>query len=237
MGHGGKIDSADYPASGPAGKTITVPYSSLQDWNPAYWQRGMAKAPTPRPPAPEAINEFVGRRVKKLRAARGWSLEELAAASGVSRSMLSEIERERANPTLTVAARIARAFELTLQDLLGGAESPTEKIRVIRSGDPAQVFRADRECEIRTLSPLQLEKDVEFYELDLRPGGGLRSQPHFEGTREFLTVVEGRVRVESDGGREELAVGDSATYAADVAHAIVNTGSTRARVFLVVIYP
>ena len=195
----------------------------------------MAKAP--RPPAPEAINEFVGRRVKKLRAARGWSLEELAAASGVSRSMLSEIERERANPTLTVAARIARAFELTLQDLLGGAESPVASIRVIRAGDPAQVFRADRECEIRTLSPLQLEKDVEFYELALRPGGGLRSQPHFEGTREFLTVVEGRVRVESDSSRDDLTTGDSATYPADVAHAIVNTGSGQARVFLVVIYP
>jgi transcriptional regulator with XRE-family HTH domain len=195
----------------------------------------MAKAP--RPPAPEAINEFVGRRVKKLRAARGWSLEELAAASGVSRSMLSEIERERANPTLTVAARIARAFELTLQDLLGGAESPVASIRVIRAGDPAQVFRADRECEIRTLSPLQLEKDVEFYELALRLGGGLRSQPHFEGTREFLTVVEGRVRVESDSSRDDLATGDSATYPADVPHAIVNTGSGQARVFLVVIYP
>ncbi len=195
----------------------------------------MAKAP--RPPAPEAINEFVGRRVKKLRAARGWSLEELAAASGVSRSMLSEIERERANPTLTVAARIARAFELTLQDLLGGAESPVASIRVIRAGDPAQVFRADRECEIRTLSPLQLEKDVEFYELALRPAGSLRSQPHFEGTREFLTVVEGRVRVESGGSRDDLAAGDSATYPADVAHAIVNTGPGQARVFLVVIYP
>jgi transcriptional regulator with XRE-family HTH domain len=190
-----------------------------------------------RPPAPESINEFVGRRVKKLRTARGWSLEELAAASGVSRSMLSEIERERANPTLTVTARIARAFELTLQDLLGGAESSESKIRVIRASDPDQVFRADRQCAIRTLSPLQLEKDVEFYEVELRPGGALRSQPHFEGTREFLTVVEGRVRVESDGSRDELAVGDSATYPADVAHAIVNPGSERARVFLVVIYP
>ena len=189
-----------------------------------------------RSTAPEAIHEFVGRRVKKLRAARGWSLEELAAASGVSRSMLSEIERERANPTLTVAARIARAFELTLQDLLSGAECPSGRIRVIRAGDPAQVFRADRECEVRTLSPLQLEKDVEFYELELRAGGALRSQPHFEGTREFLTVVEGRVRVESAGGGDELATGDSATYPADVAHAIINTGRARARVFLVVIY-
>ena len=58
------------------------------------------KKPGPRHEAEaEAINENLGRRVKKLRAERGWSLEELATASGVSRSMLSEIERENANWT------------------------------------------------------------------------------------------------------------------------------------------
>ncbi|HEY1082553.1 MAG TPA: XRE family transcriptional regulator [Prosthecobacter sp.] len=186
--------------------------------------------------APEAIGEFVGRRVKKLRNDRGWSLEELAKASGVSRSMLSEIERERANPTLTVTFRIARAFGMTLQDLIGDVEESPPKIQVIRSRDRGQVFRSDKQCEIRTLSPLNLEKDVEFYEVTLRQGGALRSQPHFEGTREFLTVEEGLVKLESDGASEELGKGDSATYPADVPHAIVNAGSADALVFLVVIY-
>jgi transcriptional regulator with XRE-family HTH domain len=186
--------------------------------------------------SPEAIGEFVGRRVKKLRQDRGWSLEELATTSGVSRSMLSEIERERANPTLTVTFRIARAFGMTLQDLIGEAEAPISNIQVIRAGDRDQVFRSDKQCEIRTLSPLNLEKDVEFYQLTLRAGGALRSQPHFEGTREFLTVEQGSVRVESDASTEELSKGDSGTYRVDVPHAIVNTGTKDALVFLVVIY-
>jgi transcriptional regulator with XRE-family HTH domain len=185
---------------------------------------------------PEEIGEFVGRRVKKLRADRGWSLEELATASGVSRSMLSEIEREKANPTLTVTFRIARAFGMTLQELIESAEPSASKIQVIRAVDRGQVFRSDKQCEIRTLSPLNLEKDVEFYEVTLRPSGALRSQPHFEGTREFLTVEEGSVRIESDQDVEELTEGDSGTYRADVAHAIVNTGKGSALIFLVVIY-
>ena len=185
---------------------------------------------------PEEIGEFVGRRVKKLRADRGWSLEELATASGVSRSMLSEIEREKANPTLTVTFRIARAFGMTLQELIESAETSASKIQVIRAVDRGQVFRSDKQCEIRTLSPLNLEKDVEFYEVTLRPRGALRSQPHFEGTREFLTVEEGSVRIESDQDVEEIAKGDSGTYRADVAHAIVNTGKCSALIFLVVIY-
>lgn len=183
----------------------------------------------------ESINENLGRRVKKLRGDRGWSLEELAAASGVSRSMLSEIERERANPTLSVTYRIARAFGLALQDLIESADSASS-IQLIRADDKAQVFRSDKQCQIRTLSPLNLEKDVEFYELRLPPGGALRSQAHVDGTREFLTVEEGSVSLESGTSKEELAKGDSATYRADVAHAIVNSARRDAVVFLVVIY-
>jgi len=192
-------------------------------------------AGSPRP-SPEGINENLGKRVKKLRADRGWSLEELARTSGVSRSMLSEIEREKANPTLTVTFRIARAFGLSLQELIESAEVAASRIQVIRGNDRAQVYRSDRQSEIRTLSPLNLEKDVEFYELTLKPGGVLRSQPHFEGTREFLTVEKGRVLIESAEDRDELAEGDSGTYRADFPHAIVNTAKAVTVVFLVVIY-
>jgi transcriptional regulator with XRE-family HTH domain len=190
-----------------------------------------------RPPADpaDAINRRFGARVKQLRADRGWSLERLASASGVSRSMLSQIEREQANPTLAVTMRIGQAFGLSLAGLLempGAASSVT----VIRANDHAYHYRSDEFCRLRTLSPLNLEKDVEFYEVRLHPGGALRSAPHFEGTREFLTVQKGHVRVESEHDLEGLGPGDSACYRADVPHAIHNAGKTEALMFLVVIY-
>ncbi|HTL54561.1 MAG TPA: XRE family transcriptional regulator [Candidatus Limnocylindrales bacterium] len=197
---------------------------------PASAQKGDSTAE----PA-DAISRHLGGRVKALRAARGWSLEALAAASGVSRSMLSQIEREQANPTLAVTLRIARAFGLTLGELLelpGAASAVT----VIRADDHAYHYRSDKDCRIRTLSPLNLEKDVEFYEVRLQRGGALRSSPHFEGTREFLTLQKGRLRIESAGDAEELETGDSASYRADVPHALVNIGKTEAVIFLIVIY-
>ena len=191
----------------------------------------------PKPPSDsaEAIHRHLGGRVKNLRAERGWSLEALANASGVSRSMLSQIEREQANPTLAVTLRIARAFGLTLGELL---ESPgaASAVTVVRADDRTYHYRSDQDCQIRTLSPLNLEKDVEFYELRLQPGGALRSSPHFEGTREFLTVQKGRVRIESAGDTEELAAGDSASYRAVVHHAFNNSGRGDAILYLIVIY-
>jgi transcriptional regulator with XRE-family HTH domain len=170
-----------------------------------------------------------------LRIERGWSLDALSKACGVSRSMLSQIERHQANPTVVVMFRIAQAFNMSLGRFV---EMPgaSPAVDVIRAEDRAYHYRSDRHCQIRTLSPLHLEKDVEFYEVTLQPDGALRSSPHFQGTREFVTIQKGSVRVESAGDSEVLGPGDSASYRADVPHALVNIGRHPAVLFLVDIY-
>jgi transcriptional regulator with XRE-family HTH domain len=191
--------------------------------------------PNPAHKSLDPTSNHFARRLKQLRTARGWSLDALANASGVSRSMLSQVERNQANPTLAVAFRISRALGMSLGEL---AETPgaTSSLIVIRANDQAYHYRSDVDVKIRTLSPLNLEKDVEFYEVQLKEGGALRSSAHFEGTREFLTVQKGKVRVESANDTEELERGDSINYRADVPHAIVNVGRGDALVFLVDIY-
>ncbi len=183
----------------------------------------------------EDVSRHVCRRIHELRQVRGWSLDVLSRASGVSRSMLSQIEREQANPTLAVTVKIASALGLSMAELLEQV-APAQNIEIIRAEDRSHIFRADSNCSIRTLSPLHLEKDVEFYEVLLNADGILRSAAHFEGTREFLTVQKGKVSVTSDTELTELNKGDSASYRADVPHEIKNMSKSEALVFLVVIY-
>lgn len=182
-----------------------------------------------------SVGQMLCDRVRELRRKRGWSLEQTSAACGVSRSMLSEIERGRANPTLAVAFRIAQAFGMSLGELVQ-APAAARRVDVIRADDRTFHYRSDRHCSIRTLSPLHLEKSVEYYQIVLRPGGALRSAAHFEGARELLTVQHGAVRVSSAGESEDLSRGDSAHYPADVPHAIENLGKDDAVVYLVVTY-
>jgi len=183
----------------------------------------------------EPVYQRACRQIRELRRRRGWTLEQLASLSGVSRSMLSQIERGAANPTLGVAHRIAQAFGLTVGDLVDEA-SDRSRIEVIRAEDRGFLFRDDDQCRIRTLSPLNLEKDVEFYELRLKPGGVIESAAHYEGTREFLTVEKGAVRITSGEETCELRQGDSAHYPADVPHAIANRSRGETVAFLVDIY-
>ena len=189
----------------------------------------MGRRPKQTPAAAEAA---LGDRVRELRQKKGWTLDQLSGACGVSRSMLSQIERNGVNPTVAVALRIAQAFGIALGALVE-APAAAAKIEVVRADDRSTHFRSDKDCRIRTLSPLHLEREVEFYEIRLRPGGALRSAPHFSGTRELLTIHEGSVRVTSGGTVQELGPGDSAHYPADVPHEIANTGREGVVAYLV----
>ncbi|HCO25441.1 helix-turn-helix domain-containing protein [Gimesia maris] len=200
--------------------------------NPA---RKKSSATTGSELSPDEISGQLSQRVRELRKERGWSLDSLSAACGVSRSMLSQIERGEANPTLAVTVRISQAFGIALGELVEAPVS-TSAIEVIRAEDRTFHYRSDDECRIRTLSPLHLEKDVEFYEVQLHANGKLQSAPHFRGTREFLTVEKGKVQVNSGEDTTQLGPGDSASYRVDVPHAIMNIGRGEAVLFLVVIY-
>ena len=188
--------------------------------------------------APQAVDDLASHlsvRMKQLRQEKNWSLDSLSKACGVSRSMLSQIERNEVNPTLAVTFAIARAFGISIGELVEAPDA-TPSMHVIRADDGEYHYRSDKNCRIRTLSPLNLEKEIEFYQVQLQPAGALRSAAHFKGTREFLTVQKGKVRVESAGESVLLEAGDAVSYRADVPHAIINIGRSEALVFLVDIY-
>lgn len=180
--------------------------------------------PTPDPPA-------IGGRINQLRQEREWSLADLGGRAHVSTSMLSEVERDRANPTLAVAHRIAAAFGLTIDELLATPSQPP--IRFVSGQDPRHQFVRSEQISIRTLSPLDLDRDLEFYEIRLQRGAQLLSAPHPVGTHELLTVRNGTVCVISGGHEQVLEEGDSAHFRADLEHCIRNAGGSESVVYLI----
>ncbi len=182
------------------------------------------------------ISQEFGRRIAVLRRSHKITLDQLADRSGVSRSMLSQIERGMANPTLAVAARIAEGFGLSIAHLVE-AEIRTSLIEIVGSEDEQAIFADKKGCRVRTLSPLHREKDVEFYELAFSARGTLDSDAHFAGTREILTVASGSVTLTISGEDPvQLSSGDSANYPADRRHSIANENDQPSVCYLVVTY-
>jgi len=184
---------------------------------------------------PDFASQVLCERVSELRKTNKLTLNQLASVSGVSRSMLSQIERGQANPTLAVTFRIAQAFGISIGELVEQPGSHSN-IDIVHGADPKNLFRADQECQIRTLSPLHMEKSVEYYELRIAPKAGLKSAAHFEGTRELVTITQGSATIQSGSSTSALTAGDSAHYRADLEHSIENSGKFELICFLVVTY-
>lgn len=179
---------------------------------------------------PDAILSLLPARLKEARRAQGLSLDAVAKLSGVSRSMVSQIERGESSPTIATLWNLTRALQVDFAGLLQRGAGAA--IQVLRRSDVPTIENRGTGCRIRILSPPEDAGRHEVYELAFTPGGVLDSQPHGAGTREYLTVFEGSVTVTSGDATEVLSPGDTARYAADVPHRI--EAGQAARAFLVV---
>lgn len=186
-------------------------------------------APTNTPPE-------VGATLQKIRQKRGLTLDDLSRAAGVSKSMLSQIEREKANPTIAVAWRLANALGIGIEELLATNVRETETIHVLEPHETPTLPGSHAGYILRILGPMDLAGKFEWYELTLAPNGALKSNPHDPGTVEHLTILHGAMDVEVDGIIKKLKTGGTARYHADKAHAIHNPGKTEAKALLVVIH-
>lgn len=167
-------------------------------------------------------------RLKEARRAQGLSLDAVAKLSGVSRSMVSQIERGESSPTIATLWNLTRALQVDFAGLLEDGEA-VDRVEVLRDANTPTIENRGEGCKIRILSPAEDAGKHELYDLRFSRGGKLDSGPHARGTREHLTVIEGTVRVTSGTAVEELRTGDTARYAADVPHCIDATlGAARA---------
>lgn len=180
----------------------------------------------------------VGAALASLRQSEGLSLDALARQSGVSKSMLSQIERDKTNPTVAVVWRLAQALGVEVSELLGGsARTGQHTISLVPKSQTPSMRTADEKCELRILGPVELAGRFEWYEITLQPGGALRSEAHPPGSREHLTVLNGLVSISSGERTQHVVAGETARYAADVPHAISNEAKVKAIALLVVLHP
>lgn len=182
---------------------------------------------------PTDITAHLAARLKAARAERGLSLEALSQLSGVSRSMLSQIERGASSPTVASLYNLTRALGVDFAGLLDSSGAPENPILAhITAAETPSFTETGENCTIRILSePSDVGKN-EVYEIRLSVNGALVSEPHDDGAIEHLTVLEGACSVTSGAETASLSAGDTLRYRADVPHAI--RSSAPARLLLIV---
>ncbi len=182
--------------------------------------------------------QALGKHLQHLRKSRKLTLEALSKKSGVSRSMLSQIERGQANPTFATLWNLSHALGLEMSELVEALEStqPAESsISYLTAANTPRISNPSSGCTLRILAPPQLVENFEWYDLEIRPNGSLISQAHAQGCREHLTVLSGQAKVISDSDELTFNTGDTARYPADVPHSIHAIGDEPLHAILIVI--
>jgi len=182
--------------------------------------------------APDAL----GARIRALREGMSFSLRDLAARSGVSAPMLSQVERGETSPTLQIATRIAHGLDLRLSQLLRLDEEGA--VTVVRRSERRQGPDGTEGHRYEILTPPLPGQRAELsrHTLAARAVTGGPGDPpmHEPGSRETALVESGRVVLHCDDSRHELAVGDCVTFDADLPHHFENPADNPAVLLAVV---
>ncbi len=184
--------------------------------------------------ADDEISKRLASRLKEARQSRSLSLEALAKLSGVSKSMLSQIERGGSSPTVASMWNLTKALDIDFSGLLDGSPNERSPIReVIRAEQTPVIMSHGKGCMIRILSAPKSVGETEVYDLEFEANASLNSEPHRSGCMENLTVISGTLEVTTDGVTEIISKGDTIRYVADRPHSI-QAKKRKARAILIV---
>ena len=158
----------------------------------------------------------------------------MAKLSGVSKSMLGQIERCEVNPTVSTMWKIANGLKVSFSQFVIRVETNVELID-ISSLEP--LLEDEGRVKIYPTFPFDSSRRFEIYSIEFQSKGYLSTEPHLQGTQEFLTVYAGEVTVTIGEKSFIVNAGKAIRFKADELHSYENTGDSTCLVDMVIYYP
>lgn len=180
------------------------------------------------------LQKIIGANAKAIRESKKLTLDAAAQLTGVSRSMLAQIEKGDVNPTISVLWKIANGYRVSFTSLLDAHASPA---LLIRAAEVEPLAEDGGRYLNYPAFPFEDERHFETYRICIEPGGALHAQPHMARSEEYITVFAGEVEICAGEERFALAEGDSLRFRADAEHSYRNTGDVPAKLSMLIYYP
>lgn len=179
------------------------------------------------------LNKIIAANLRRIRDEKKLSLDRVAELTGVSKSMLGQVERGESNPTITTIWKIASGLRISFTSLVNRPQADTvlvgrEAVEPL-SGD-------DGRYRVYPLFPYEEGRRFEMYTVEIEPGGRFSSDSHGDNTQEFITVFDGELTLTVNGRDYKAVRGDSIRFRADRPHGYGNAAGTTARLSLVIHY-
>jgi transcriptional regulator with XRE-family HTH domain len=176
------------------------------------------------------VQRRAGLRVRRRREARGWVREELARRAQVSVSLLAQLERGEANPSLATLVSVADAIGIPLAELVAAEEDRGAGLAHI---EPTIMWQGTGGSRSALLVGASGGNEAELWRYDLEPADTYDGAAHPDGSEVLIHVLEGTVEVTSNDETAVIVEGGSVRLRSDVPHRYANPTSQRSTFVLV----
>ena len=181
------------------------------------------------------LSAALARTLAALRAERGWSLDQLAARSGVSKGVLVSLEQARSNPNLATLARVGDAFGLPVTRLLDGPPGPS--VRITGPEYARTLWHGATGGSGTIIAATEPPWAAELWRWEVLPGESFGGDAHAPATRELAWVEEGTLTLTVAGARHQVGPGQCARFPGSLPHSYANEGAGPVRLTMVVVVP
>lgn len=182
----------------------------------------------------DKLNLIMAENLKRLRENRKLSLDNVAKLSGVSKSMLGQIERGEVNPTVSTVWKISNGLKISFTQLMS---RPEADIELVDKAEITPLVEDDGKFRNFPVFPFDSERRFEMYLLEIEGGSHLNAEAHPQGTQEFITVFSGEVTVSINNQDFIVTTGNSIRFKSDSPHGYKNTGNGICSLSMVIYYP
>lgn len=182
----------------------------------------------------EKINSVIAENLKRLREERKLSLDNVAKLSGVSKSMLGQIERGEVNPTVSIIWKISNGLKISFTQLMS---RPETDIELVVKSEIQPLIEDNGRFRNFPVFPFDSTRRFEMYKLEVDEGGYQRAEPHPQGTQEFITVFSGEITISINNDKFVVSTGNSIRFKSDSPHTYHNTGNQTCTLSMIIYYP
>ncbi|KIL49236.1 helix-turn-helix domain-containing protein [Jeotgalibacillus soli] len=180
----------------------------------------------------EKLAKQVGSTLRRIRKNKGLSLQELAQLTDVSKLTLGNIERGEANPSLSVIWKIANGLSIPISVLL----NENQDVLISRKHEGNKILSANEACTLEPMFNVPHYGSSEIHRAFLKPNSEYSPSAHQTGVVEYVTVMEGEVKIKIEDECYHLFEYDSIKFNADRKHAYINPTSSTTVLHFVMTY-
>jgi transcriptional regulator with XRE-family HTH domain len=177
--------------------------------------------------------QIISENLKSYRETRKLSLDKLSQATGVSKSMLSQIERGNTNPSISTLLKIANGLKVSFTALL---KEQKPGVSIVENTQQEPVLADGKKYRLYPLFPFESGKRFEIYYVEMDPGAHLVSEGHLEHVSEYIFVQQGELQISVEEHESTVRADQSTTFDASRQHGYTNRGQELIKAIMMLYY-